>query len=117
MIAECEAQGKKCIGCDSWQGGAYGQETVYWSAIKSIQEAIYLCCTAAQQGTLEELVGAGEGRYFYYDCAAGAGLFAQEDFESLSPELQEKVSAVVEGIKDGSIDVYAGYDEYRFTGL
>ena len=117
VIAECEAQEKLCIGCDSWQGGIYGQKTVFWSALKSIQDAIYIACNAAQQGTLDELVGTGTGRYFNYDCAGGADLYALEDYEALSPEMQEKVSTVIAGIQDGSIDVYEGYDEFRFTGL
>lgn len=117
VIQECIDQGKKCIGCDTWQGGTYGQDTVYWSAIKAIDDAIYMCCTAAQQGKLEELVGTGSGRYFYYDASEDASLYAQEDLEIMAPELQEKIQIVIDGMKDGSIDVYAGYDEYRFTGL
>ncbi len=117
VIAECKEQGVKCIGCDSWQGGEFGQDTVYWSALKSIQEAMYNCAVAAQNGTLEDLVGTGTGRYYYYDAAAGASLYAQEDLELLDAETQAKIKEVLAGVQDGSIDVYEGYDEYRFSGL
>ncbi len=117
VIAECREQGIKCIGCDSWQGGEFGQDTVYWSALKSIQEAMYNCAVAAQNGTLEDLIGTGTGRYYYYDAAAGASLYAEEDLALLDEETQAKVKEVLAGVKDGSIDVYEGYDEYRFTGL
>ena len=117
VIAECKEQGIKCIGCDSWQGGEFGQDVVFWSALKSIQDAMYDCAVAAQNGTLEELVGSGTGRYYYYDAAAGAKLFAEEDLEILDTETQEKIKEVLAGVQDGSIDVYEGYDEYRFTGL
>jgi len=117
VIAECKAQGIKCIGCDTWQGGEFGQDVVFWSALKSIQDAMYNCAVAAQNGTLEELVGTGTGRYYYYDAAAGAKLYAEEDLELLDADTQAKVKEVLAGMQDGSIDVYEGYDEYRFTGL
>ena len=117
VIAECKDQGIRCIGCDSWQGGEFGQDVVFWSALKSIQDAMYNCAVAAQNGTLEELVGTGTGRYYYYDAAAGAKLYAEEDLERLDEETQAKIKEVLAGVQDGSIDVYEGYDEYRFTGL
>ena len=117
VIAECKEQGINCIGCDSWQGGEYGQDAVYWSALKSIQDAMYNCAVANQNGTLDELVGTGTGRYYYYDAAAGAKLYAEEDLEILDEDTKAQILEVLSGMQDGSIDVYEGYDEYRFTGI
>lgn len=107
VIKECQEQGIKCIGVDMWQGGEYGQETVFWSSLKPINEAITNCCKAAADGTWE-------GHVYYYDIAHGAGVYDQRDFDILPEEVQTKVQQLMEDIASGVVDVYKGYDDYRW---
>ena len=109
VILECKDAGVRCIGVDMWQGGEYGQETVFWSALKPINDAITDCCLSAQAGTWE-------GNMYYYDLAHGATVYDQRDFDLLTPEMQGQVKKVVDDIASGAIDVYEGYDEYRYEG-
>lgn len=108
VILECKAEGIRCIGVDMWQGGEYGQDTVFWSALKPINDAITYCCKTAQEGQWS-------GHMYYYSIAQGATVYDERDFELLSPEMQEKVSQLVEDIKSGKVDVYEGYEDYRYT--
>ncbi|NLL92075.1 MAG: BMP family ABC transporter substrate-binding protein [Ruminococcaceae bacterium] len=106
VIEECKQSGIKCIGVDMWQGGEYGQETVFWSALKPIQDAITDCCIQAQAGEWS-------GNMMFYDLAHGAAVYDERDFALLPEELQKKVEKLVSDISDGTIDVYEGYEEYR----
>lgn len=107
VILECKEAGIHCIGVDMWQGGEYGQETVFWSALKPINDAINECVRAAQAGEWE-------GNMFYYDLAHGAKVYDQRDFDLLDKDLQQKVLDLTKEIAEGKIDVYEGYDDYRY---
>ncbi|MBP3891200.1 MAG: BMP family ABC transporter substrate-binding protein [Solobacterium sp.] len=107
VIQECKEQGIRAIGVDMWQGGEYGQETVFWSALKPINDAITDCCKMASEGTWKDHV-------YYYDLAHGASVYDQRDFDILPKDVQEKVTQLVEDIASGKVDVYAGYDDYRW---
>lgn len=109
VILECKEQGIRCIGVDIWQGGEYGQETVFWSALKPIDDALYTACVQAAEGELNT-------RMIYYDLAHGATAFDERDFDLLSEDMQDKISELVEKISDGTVDVYEGYDDYRYEG-
>ncbi|MBR0461455.1 MAG: BMP family ABC transporter substrate-binding protein [Erysipelotrichaceae bacterium] len=107
VMTECKEEGVKAIGVDMWQGGDFGQETVFWSALKPINDAITKCCREVADGTWE-------GHVCYYDIAAGAAVYDQRDFDLLPAEVQEKVTQLMADIASGAVDVYAGYDSYRW---
>ena len=109
VILECQEAGIHCIGVDMWQGGEYGQETVFWSALKPINDAINYCCKAAQDGSWE-------GNMYYYDVAHGAQVYDQRDFDLLDEELQQNILDLMDKIASGEVDVYEGYDDYRYEG-
>ncbi|MBR2577835.1 MAG: BMP family ABC transporter substrate-binding protein [Erysipelotrichaceae bacterium] len=107
VMTECKEEGIRAIGVDMWQGGDFGQETVFWSALKPINDAITKCCKAAADGTWT-------GHVMYYDIAGGAAVYDQRDFDLLPADVQEKVTQLMADIASGAVDVYAGYDEYRW---
>ena len=109
VITAGKAAGIKVIGVDKWQGGDYGQETVFWSALKPIDDAIYTGAIQAYNGELNSTM-------IYFDVAHGAQVYNQKDFELLSADLQAKVKQLTEDIASGKVDVYAGYEDYRFKG-
>lgn len=107
VILECKNAGVRCIGVDMWQGGEYGQETVFWSALKPINNAITDCCLSAQDGEWE-------GHMYYYDLAHGATVYDQRDFDLLDSDVQAAIEQLTADIASGAVDVYEGYDEYRY---
>ena len=109
VITAGKDAGIKVIGVDKWQGGDYGQETVFWSALKPIDEAIYASAVQAYKGELNT-------QMVYFDVAHGAQVYDQRDFDLLPADVQAKVKQLTEDISSGKIDVYAGYEDYRFNG-
>lgn len=106
VISACADAGIKCIGVDDWQGDI--DDCVFWSAIKAMDVAV--------ASILQDV---DEGREFpasiNFDLSAGGRAYDDRDWDNIPPELQEKVTQLIEDIKSGKVDVYEGFDEYRLT--
>ena len=102
VIAGCEEMGIKCIGSDDYQGDV--SDCVIWSALKPIDEALYMEGDASFKGTFES----GDK---VYGLSYGLALYTDVEFNQLSAELQETVAQVVADINSGEIDVTAGMTE------
>lgn len=96
VIAGCDQMNIKCIGSDDYQGDV--GKSVIWSALKPIDEALYI------EGK-SSFDGAFKGGDKEYGLAQDLPMYTQQDFDKLSPQLQETVKKVTVGIKDGTIDV------------
>lgn len=96
VIAGCDQMNIKCIGSDDYQGDV--GKSVIWSALKPIDEALYIEGKSSFDGTFK-------GGDKEYGLAQDLPMYTQQDFDKLSPQLQETVKKVTEGIKDGTIDV------------
>lgn len=99
VITACAEKGIRAIGVDDWQG--YIDDCVFWSALKPMDIAV---------AGVAKLFEAGEKlpTRLNYNIAYGSTVYDERDFEKLPEDLQAKVLALVEGIGDGTIDVYAG---------
>ena len=104
VITACANAGILCIGVDDWQG--YLDDCVFWSAIKSIDNAVYVLANKYKEGF--DFPYAMD-----FNIASGGTAYDQRDFEKLSPELQAEVAALMDGIKDGSVNVYEGMEDWR----
>lgn len=96
VISGCEEMGIKCIGSDDYQGDV--SDCVIWSALKPIDEALYMEGDASFKGTFES----GDK---VYGLSYGLSLYTDTEFNSLTEDLQKTVTDVVEGISAGEIDV------------
>lgn len=96
VIAGCDEMNVKCIGSDDYQGDV--GKSVIWSALKPIDEALYKEGKASFEGTFE-------GGDKEYGMAQDLPMYTQQEFDKLSPELQETVKTVGDEIKAGTIDV------------
>ena len=96
VIAGCADQGIKCIGSDDYQGDV--DPCVFWSALKPFDEALYVEGKSVFDGTYES----GDKAY---GLAQGLPMYDQRDFDKLPKELQDGVLEIVEGIKNGTIQV------------
>ncbi|RJW48971.1 BMP family ABC transporter substrate-binding protein [Clostridiales bacterium TF09-2AC] len=96
VIAGCDELNVKCIGSDDYQGDV--GKSVIWSALKPIDEALYKEGKASFEGTFE-------GGDKEYGMAQDLPMYTQQEFDKLSPELQETVKTVGDEIKAGTIDV------------
>lgn len=97
-------RGIKSVGNSGWQG--YLNESVFWSSLKPMDSAVY---GVAQQ----YLAGEKLPRLLNFGVAQGSAVYDERDFVKLPAELQTKVVALVEGIKNGTIDVYANNPDAR----
>ena len=96
VIAGCADQGIKCIGSDDYQGDV--DPCVFWSALKPFDEALYVEGKSVFDGTYES----GDKAY---GLAQGLPMYDQRNFDKLPKELQDGVLEIVEGIKNGTIQV------------
>ena len=96
VIAGCDELNVKCIGSDDYQGDV--GKSVIWSALKPIDEALYKEGKASFDGTFE-------GGDKEYGLAQDLPMYTQQEFDKLTPELQETVEKVTKDIKAGTIDV------------
>ena len=96
VISGCEEMGIKCIGSDDYQGDV--SDCVIWSALKSIDEALYMEGDASFKGTFES----GDK---VYGLSYGLSLYTDIEFNNLPEALQTTVKDVVDGIGAGEIDV------------
>lgn len=98
VISGCEEMDIKCIGSDDYQGDV--SDCVIWSALKPIDEALYMEGDASFKGTFES----GDK---VYGLSYGLALYTDTEFNNLSADLQNTVTQVVNGINSGEIDVTA----------
>lgn len=96
VIAGCDELKVKCIGSDDYQGDV--GESVIWSALKPIDEALYKEGKASFAGTFE-------GGDKEYGLAQDLPMYTQQEFDKLPADLQETVKKIEGEIKDGTIDV------------
>lgn len=96
VISGCEEMGIKCIGSDDYQGDV--SDCVIWSALKPIDEALYMEGDASFKGTFES----GDK---VYGLSYGLSLYTDIEFNNLTDELQKTVTDVIDGINAGEIDV------------
>lgn len=102
VISGCEEMGIKCIGSDDYQGDV--SDCVIWSALKPIDEALYMEGDASFKGTFKS----GDK---VYGLSYGLALYTDTEFNNLSADLQNTVTQVVNGINSGEIDVTADTTE------
>ena len=103
VIAGCDELNVKCIGSDDYQGDV--GKSVIWSALKPIDEALYREGKASFDGTFE-------GGDKEYGLAQDLPMYTQQEFDKLTPELQETVEKVTQDIKAGTIDVHRWFRQY-----
>ena len=107
VISACADLGLRCVGVDGWQG--YIDPCVFWSAIKSMDVAVYKVAHAWMDG--EELPAHVE-----YSVSSGGEAYYEPDLENLPDDVAQKVVDLTEKIRNGEVDVFAnGYEEYRTT--
>jgi basic membrane protein A len=104
VINACAEKGIRAIGVDDWQG--YINDCVFWSALKPMDIAV---------SGVAKMYEAGEylPSRLNYSIAYGSQAFDNRDFEKLHEGLQNNVAKLVDGIKDGTVDVYADYADAR----
>ena len=102
VITACADAGIKCIGVDGWQG--YIDPCVFWSTLKPMDVAV--------SSIAKMYAGGGQlPGVFVYNIENGCAAYDDRDFEKLPADLQAKVTAVMDGIANGTIDVYAKYPQ------
>ena len=107
VISACADLGLRCVGVDGWQG--YIDPCVFWSAIKSMDVAVYKTAHAWMNG--EELP-----THIEYSVSSGGEAYYEPDLENLPEDVAQKVVELKEKITNGEVDVFAdGYEEYRTT--
>jgi basic membrane protein A len=104
VITACAEKGIKAIGVDDWQG--YIDNCVFWSALKPMDNAVTGVAKLYEAG--EQLPGR-----FNYNISYGSQVFDNRDLERLPEELRNDVVKLVDGIKNGTIDVYENYANAR----
>ena len=94
IISACDEKGVKCIGSDDWQGEV--GKSVFWSALKPFDQALYQEGKAVIDGTFirgDKNLG----------LLQGLALYDQRDYDKLSDEFKAGVDTICAGINDGSI--------------
>jgi basic membrane protein A len=104
VITACAEKGIRAIGVDDWQG--YINDCVFWSALKPVDVAVVGVSKMYEAG--EQLPSR-----LNYNLSYGSKVFDDRDFEKLPEELQNNVARLVDGIKNGAIDVYENYSGAR----
>lgn len=97
-IQACADAGIKCIGVDRWQGDI--DECVFWSALIAIEQGVYLTYENYLDGGLEDDA-------INYGIANGFPVYADADYEKLPEDIKTAVDTVVNGITDGTLDVFS----------
>lgn len=104
VIKACAEKGIKCIGVDDWQGDL--DSCVFWSAIKSMDVATNTLAKTYQSGTQY-------GAFYSFNLASGAKVYDERDEKNIPADLLTEVKQIIDEIKSGSLDIYAGFDQYR----
>jgi basic membrane protein A len=104
VITACADKGIRAIGVDDWQG--YIDDCVFWSALKPMGIAVTGVAKMYEAG--EQLP-----TRINFNIAYGSKVFDDRDFEKLPEGLQNNVAKLVDGIKNGTIDVYENYADAR----
>lgn len=95
VLNACKELGIKSIGSDDWQGDV--NDFVFWSALKPINEALYVEGKSSFDGKFE-------GGDKAYGLAQDLPMYDQRDFDKLPKDLQEKVTKLVADLKSGAVD-------------
>ena len=98
VIQSCAELGVKCIGVDKWQGDV--DPCVFWSALVCIEQGVYDTYEMYHDGTLE-------GGSITFGIANGFPIYADVDYEALPDNVKEAVDAVMDGVREGTLDVFA----------
>lgn len=96
VIQACSEENIKCIGVDEWQGGV--DPCVFWSSLTDISGAVFDSFTAYKEGNFTA------GRTDY-GVKTDSAIFDQRDYDALSDELKTEVDQIVEGIKNGTLEL------------
>lgn len=99
VLQTCVDAGVKCIGVDEWQG--YMGDLVFWSALISIQDAVP---TAYESYVNGEFKGVNS---ISYGISTGSPIYADEDYSKLPDDIKAAVDTLMEGVRDGSVDVFS----------
>lgn len=96
VITACSEKGIRAIGVDDWQGDI--DNCVFWSALKPMDIAV---------AGVAKMYEAGEKlpTRIDYNISYGSQVYDDRDYEKLSDELQNNVTKLVHGIKNGTIKV------------
>jgi basic membrane protein A len=106
VITACADKGIRAIGVDDWQG--YINDCVFWSALKPMDIAV--TGVAKMYETGEQFPGR-----LNYNISYGNQVFDKRDFDKLPLELRNNVTRLVDGIKNGAINVYESYSGARLN--
>lgn len=106
VISACAEAGIKCIGVDDWQG--YIDPCVFWSAIKPMNVAVVSLAHDSQNN--REFPTALD-----FNLSSGGAVYDVRDEKNIPEDLLVKVKALISDIKEGKIDVFEGYDNYRLN--
>ena len=96
--------GIRIIGVDDWQG--YIDDAVFWSALKPMETIVAGIANMYKDGV-------NLPTRLNFDFARGNRLFDDRDFERLPLEHQNNVARLMDGIANGTIDVYRNYPQMR----
>lgn len=98
VIQACSELSIKCIGVDSWQGGI--DPCVFWSAIIAIEDGVFNTYTKYLDGELTS-------GSINYGIVNGFTIYADVDYNNLPEDVQEAVDTVMQGVAEGTLDVFA----------
>ena len=96
VITACSEKGIRAIGVDDWQG--YIDDCVFWSALKPMDIAVAGVARIYETG--EKLPSRLD-----YNISYGSQVYDDRDFEKLTVELRNSITTLVNGIKNGTINV------------
>lgn len=102
VIQACEDAGIMCIGVDEYQGDI--SDCVFWSALTDIDSAVYFTATELEKGW-------SYGKSAIYDVSWGCKVYDERDYNELNDEMKKYIDDLMEGISNGTIDVYMGDTE------
>lgn len=109
VIQACADMQLPCIGVDDWQGDI--DPIVFWSAIKSMNVAVYETAHAWAEG--DSFPYALE-----FDLNDGGYAYEDVDLDNLSEELAAEVVQLKDDIISGKVDIFAGdYESWRETNF
>lgn len=106
VISACAEAGIKCIGVDSWQGDI--DPCVFWSAVKPMNIAIVALAN-------QHLEGVEFKTSIDFNLSSGGAVYDERDEGNIPAELLAEVNVLIDDIRNGKIDVFEGFDQYRLT--
>ena len=104
-FAACAEKGIKGISGDTYQGDVY--PCLFWSQLSPVDVAVENVIKMYEAG------GQLPGRVSF-SAKTGNPLYDDRDFANLPADLQAKVTALAEDIKNGAIDVYKDYPDDKW---